>query len=118
MLCGFSLPGMRRAIAVAAGTNHALAILGMALAPKVLGAAGKARKAGGQGVPSLRSLCEVAAQDMVDIANVASCCTFTEVSLLRISCHWWALDWRAAENFSAALRIPSPPFEFLHRPAK
>jgi len=102
---------MRRAIAVAAGTNHALAILGMALAPKVLGAAGKARKAGGQGVPSLRSLCEVAAQDMVDIANVASCCTFTEVSLLSIFVPlvgaWWARGGeflRRPANSSTALR--------------
>ena len=65
------LDGIRRAIAVAAGSHHGLAIVGIAVPPSLPAARC-------QGVPSLRWLCETAAQQMVDLSNVASCLAFTE----------------------------------------
>ena len=76
------MQGMRRGIAVAAGTHHGLAILGICEPPKSVPGSSyetkKKRAGAGTGVPSLRSLCERAAQDMVDLSNVGSCCSFTE----------------------------------------
>ena len=65
------LDGIRRAIGVAAGSHHGLAIVGIAVPPSLPAARC-------QGVRSLRWLCETAAQQMVDLSNVVSCLAFTE----------------------------------------
>ena len=76
---------MRRAIGVAAGQHHALAILGVASPPfsrPAPSAVCKAHLDCHQGtVPSLRSLCEAKAQEMVELANLSSCLAFAQVQL-------------------------------------
>ena len=90
---------MRRAIMVAAGQHHALAILGIASPPFSRPAAkgggcktslddpdqrtteqnGRTPEQDGRTVPTLRSLCEAKAQEMVELGNLSSCLAFAQV---------------------------------------
>jgi hypothetical protein len=76
------IAGLCRAICVGAGTHHGLAILGVAVPPRLKTEVRE--DAGGDDacrvcrVPSLRSLCEHKVQELVDVSNVVSCLKFTE----------------------------------------
>ena len=90
---------MRRAIMVAAGQHHALAILGIASPPFSRPAAkgggcktslddpdqrtteqnGPTTEQDARTVPTLRSLCEAKAQEMVELGNLSSCLAFAQV---------------------------------------
>ena len=112
---------MRRAIVVAAGQHHALAILGIASPPFSRPGTGR-RTDGNDGLqgtdgdqdtqdqdtqdqdthhdtpramPTLRNLCEAKAQELVELSNLSSCLAFTQVGKVWSSGQLQALGAKA-----------------------